>query len=60
MRRAADAAERDGVAQLRAHGMTIVDDVDVGAFVAASKANLESMGALFGTEFMSRIIRAGA
>jgi tripartite ATP-independent transporter DctP family solute receptor len=60
MRRTASEAERDGVARLRAHGMTIVDDVDVPAFIAAAKPNLESMGSEFGAEFMARVIRAGA
>jgi tripartite ATP-independent transporter DctP family solute receptor len=60
MRRTASEAERDGVARLRAQGMTIVDDVDVAAFIAAAKPNLESMGSEFGTEFMARVIRAGA
>lgn len=60
MRRTADEAERDGVARLRAHGMTIVSDVDVPTFNKAAQANLESMGQVFGVDFMKRLIRAGS
>jgi tripartite ATP-independent transporter DctP family solute receptor len=60
MRDGASEAERGGVARLQAKGMTVVNDVDVAAFVAASKANLQSMGATYGEAFMSRIIQAGA
>ena len=60
MRQAADAAQRDGVARLRAAGMTIVEDVDAAAFIAASKPNMLAMGQKYGADRVGRLIRAGA
>ncbi len=60
MRHTADEAERDGVSRLRAHGMTVVNDVDVSAFNKAAQSNLESMGQVFGADFMAKLIRAGS
>jgi tripartite ATP-independent transporter DctP family solute receptor len=59
-RRVADAAERDGLVRLRAHGMTVVEDIDIAAFVAAAKPGLSAIGQKFGPDIMAQIMRAGA
>lgn len=59
-RATADAAQRDGVARLQAKGMIVVSDVDVAAFIEASKANLASMGQKFGAERMAKLMQIGA
>lgn len=58
-RAAADAAQRDGVARLQAKGMTVVEDVDVAAFIKANGANLAGMGQRFGEARMNKLIRLG-
>jgi TRAP-type transport system periplasmic protein len=54
------AAQRDGVARLRAAGMTVVDDVDIAAFIAASKPNMAALGQKYGADLMSQLIRVGS
>jgi tripartite ATP-independent transporter DctP family solute receptor len=56
-REAADAAQRDGVSRLQAKGMTVISDVDVPAFVEASRATLTGMGQKFGAERMAKLMR---
>jgi TRAP-type transport system periplasmic protein len=55
----AEAAQRDGVGQLKAAGMVVVD-ADIPAFVAASRPNLDALGRKYGIERMQRLISAGA
>jgi tripartite ATP-independent transporter DctP family solute receptor len=59
-RQFADAAERDGLARLRALGMTIVADVDVAAFAAAAKQNLVETGEKYGRDLMARLMAGSA
>ena len=59
-RQLAEAAQRDGVSRLTASGMVLVGDVDVPAFMAASKANMTALGAKYGPELMQQLVAAGA
>jgi TRAP-type C4-dicarboxylate transport system substrate-binding protein len=59
-RSAADDAQRDGVARLQAKGMTVVNDVDVAAFIDASKGNLAAVGEKFGVALMAKLTRSGS
>jgi tripartite ATP-independent transporter DctP family solute receptor len=59
-RMAADAAQRGGVARLRDAGMGVVDDVDMEAFVAAARPNLEIMGSKFGIDRVHRLANTTA
>jgi tripartite ATP-independent transporter DctP family solute receptor len=59
-RTAADAAQNDGAARLRARGMTVVSDIDSPAFMAANRPNLDTLGAKIGPALMGRLVRAGA
>jgi tripartite ATP-independent transporter DctP family solute receptor len=59
-REIAEAADRDGVGRLRKAGMTIVDDVNKEAFVAAARPNLVRLGGQFGAERVERLMQAGA
>ena len=59
-RQVAEAAQRDGIARLRAAGMTVVDNVDVAAFHAASEPYLKGLGATYGADLVGRLISAGA
>jgi tripartite ATP-independent transporter DctP family solute receptor len=52
MRKAADAAERDGLSRLREKGMVVVTDLDRDAFAAAARPNLLAMGKKFGEELL--------
>jgi len=56
----AAAAEREGLARLRAKGMSIVEDVDIAAFARAAKANLVAIGKKFDAVLMARLMRAGS
>jgi tripartite ATP-independent transporter DctP family solute receptor len=55
-REVADAANRDGIGRLRALGMTVVDDVDVAAFRAASKPFLLSLASTYGADRIDRLL----
>ncbi|MDO9711072.1 TRAP transporter substrate-binding protein [Paracraurococcus lichenis] len=59
-REAVDTAERDGVAKLRAGGMTIVTDVDRAAMAAAARPALEALGRQHGADLIRRIQSLGA
>lgn len=59
-RDAADLAQREGVARLRAAGMQVVEDIDWAAFMAAAQPNLTAVGERYGPAFMLRLRRAGA
>ena len=54
-RETASGGERDGVEQLRATGMTIIDDVDREALAAASEPALQAAGLRFGPDRIARI-----
>ncbi|WP_428483780.1 TRAP transporter substrate-binding protein [Rhodopila sp.] len=54
-RETASRGERDGVEQLRAGGMTIVEDVDRAALAAASAPALQAAGQRFGPDRVARI-----
>jgi tripartite ATP-independent transporter DctP family solute receptor len=54
-RAAADTAQREGVGRLRAKGMTVIDDVDVAAFVEANRPYLESLAQKFGHDRLARL-----
>jgi tripartite ATP-independent transporter DctP family solute receptor len=58
----AEAAQRDGVARMRAAGMTVIEekDIDTAAFIAASKPNMAVLGRKYGVDLMDRLIHAGA
>ena len=56
----AGTAARDGIARLRASGMTIVEDVDTAAFVAANRPNLDRIGERFGADRVARMVKAAA
>ena len=58
-RTACDAAARDGIGRLKAAGMTVVDDVDVAAFRAASRPYLEGLSTTFGAERVRGLLAAG-
>jgi tripartite ATP-independent transporter DctP family solute receptor len=53
-------AQVEGLARLRANGMTIVDDVDVDAFRTATRPYMEGLAATYGADRMRRLIGAGA
>ena len=55
-----EAAQRDGVGRLTAAGMVLVQDVDIPAFIAAARPNMEVLGAKYGADRMQRLIAAGA
>ena len=59
-RQVAEAAERDGVAELTAAGMILVDHVDIPAFMAAARPSMGVFGAKYGPELMQRLVSAGA
>lgn len=59
-RTAADAGERDGIAQLRQAGMTIVTDVDRAALATAAAPALEAVAARLGADRANRIRAAKA
>jgi tripartite ATP-independent transporter DctP family solute receptor len=52
-------AEHEGLARLRAKGMTIIEDVDLAAFIAAAKPNLLEIGKKLAPDLMARLIQAG-
>lgn len=54
----AESAAKDGVGRLQTAGMTIVQDVDKEAFVAAARPNLEKLGSQFGADRVQRLIKA--
>jgi TRAP-type transport system periplasmic protein len=56
----AETAQRDGVGRLTAAGMVLVQDVDIPAFVAAARPNMEVLGQKYGADRMQRLIAAGA
>jgi tripartite ATP-independent transporter DctP family solute receptor len=58
-RATADGGERDGVAQLRQAGMTIVTDVDRPALAAAARPALDAVAARLGAARADRIRAAG-
>jgi hypothetical protein len=58
-RQAADAFARDGIARLKAAGMTVVDDVDVEAFRALARPFLEGLGATYGQDRVRALLNAG-
>jgi hypothetical protein len=58
-RTASDAFARDGIARLRAAGMTVVDDVDVEAFRTLARPFLESLGATYGEARVRSFLNAG-
>jgi tripartite ATP-independent transporter DctP family solute receptor len=57
-RRVADAAARDGVARLRAAGMTIIDDIDIGGLQAACRPFLETLAATYGADRVRSLLAA--
>jgi TRAP-type C4-dicarboxylate transport system substrate-binding protein len=59
-REACDAANRDGIGRLRVLGMTVIDDVDVAAFRAASKPFLRGLAATYGADRIDRLLAAVA
>lgn len=60
MREVSGAAQHDGVARLRALGMTIVEDVDKAAFAAAARPYLESLKGKYGAERINSLMGGGA
>ena len=59
-REVASAAQADGIARLKASGMTVVDDVDVAAFRNAAQPYLQGLSTTYGSDRMQRLIGAGA
>jgi len=59
-RQMAQDAQDNGVARLRANGMTVIDDVDIPAFQVAARAYLESLAPTYGADRIKRLIAAGA
>lgn len=59
-RQVASSAQQDGIARLKAAGMTVVEDVDVAAFRTMSRPYLESLAASFGADRMQRLMGAAA
>ena len=59
-RQLAAAAERDGVSELTAAGMVLVDNVDVPAFIAAARPGMTALGTKYGPELMRRLVAAGS
>jgi TRAP-type transport system periplasmic protein len=55
-----DAAALDGIGRLKAAGMTVVDNVDVAAFRAASRPYLEGLSTAFDADRVRRLLAAGA
>lgn len=56
----AESAQRDGVGRLTAAGMVVVQGVDVAAFMAAARPNMDVLGQKYGADRMQRLIAAGA
>ncbi len=56
----ADAAQRDGVKRLQQAGMTVVEGIDIGQFIAACRPGMEALGKQFGMDSVNRLISAGA
>lgn len=52
-----DAADREGVARLRAAGMTVITDVDLPAFRASARPFVESLGAKYGADRVASLLR---
>ena len=59
-REACDASARDGVARLRAGGMTVIEDVDIAGMQAATRPYLESLTATYGADTMRRLLALSA
>ena len=59
-REVAEAAARDGVGQLVAAGMTVVDHLDIEGFMAAARPAVHTLGEKFGPELMRQLVAAGA
>ena len=59
-RQVAEAAQQDGVGRLQKAGMTVVDGVDVAAFVAACKPATQALGKTYGADRVQRLLAAGA
>jgi len=59
-RQAAIVGAEGAAGRLRAAGMTIVEDVDIAAFITASKANIASMSNKFGAGLIARLQQSGA
>lgn len=55
MRDYSDNAEKEGVAKLRAAGMTIVEDVDRAAFQKAAEGAIEKLNQSFGADTVKRV-----
>jgi tripartite ATP-independent transporter DctP family solute receptor len=59
-REVADMAQRNGIARLRALGMTVVEDIDVAGLTAASRPFLESLSGKYGADRIKRMMEASA
>jgi tripartite ATP-independent transporter DctP family solute receptor len=59
-RRVAEEGARDGVAKLKAAGMTVIDDVDLAGFRAAARPYLESLSNTYGKDRVAALLAAGA
>jgi tripartite ATP-independent transporter DctP family solute receptor len=59
-REASDSVSKEGVGRLMARGMTVIGDVDVAAFRAASRPYLESLSAAYGADRMRGLLAAAA
>lgn len=54
-RATSDTVDRDGVAELQKHGMTVIKDIDRAPFLAQQHLVTERLAGMFGTEQMKRI-----
>jgi tripartite ATP-independent transporter DctP family solute receptor len=59
-RQVSGSAQSDGIARMRAAGMTVIGDVEVDAFRATTRPYLESLSANYGADLMGRLLVAGA
>lgn len=60
VRQTSGSAQVEGIARLRSAGMTVVEDVDLDAFRAASRPYLEGLSATYGKDRLARLLAAAA